>query len=98
MASDVNVSYAQMEAAAKQLINGHTEITARLSALKTLVDGLVQDGYVTDRSSKAFESAYQEFNKGVTQTIQGLEGMSKYLTSAAKAFGDTDGQLASALK
>ncbi|HEY3978582.1 MAG TPA: WXG100 family type VII secretion target [Streptosporangiaceae bacterium] len=98
MASDVNVSYAQMESAAKQLINGHQEITARLTSLKTLVDALVQDGYVTDRSSKAFEASYQEFNRGVTQTIQGLEGMSKYLTSAAQAFGDTDGSLANALK
>jgi WXG100 family type VII secretion target len=98
MASDVNVSYAQMESAAKQLINGHTEITARLTALKSLVDALVQDGYVTDRSSKAFEASYQEFNKGVTQTLQGLEGMSSYLTAAARAFGDTDGQLANALK
>jgi WXG100 family type VII secretion target len=87
-----------METAAKQLINGHTEITARLTSLKSMIDGLVQNGYVTDKSSHAFEASYTEFNKGVTQTIQGLEGMSKYLTAAAKAFGDTDSQLATALK
>ena len=87
---DVRVTYAEMESAAKQLITGHQEITTKLSALKTMVDGLVQNGYVTDSSSK--------FNKGVTQTIEGLEGMSKYLTAAAKAFGDTDSQLANALK
>jgi WXG100 family type VII secretion target len=98
MASDVNVTYAEMETAARQLIAGHQEITAKLTALKTMVDGLVRGGYVTDRSSKAFETSYTEFNKGVTQTIQGLEGMSKYLTAAAKAFGDTDSQLANALK
>jgi WXG100 family type VII secretion target len=98
MASDVNVSYDQMESAAKQLINGHQEITSRLTALKTLVDGLVNGGYVTDRSSKAFETSYQEFNKGINETLQGLEGMSKYLTAAAQAFGDTDSQLANALK
>lgn len=98
MASDVNVTYGEMETAAKQLISGHQEITSKLTALKTMVDGLVQGGYVTDRSSKAFEASYEEFNKGVTQTIQGLEGMSKYLTAAAKAFGDTDSQLANALK
>jgi WXG100 family type VII secretion target len=95
---DVRVTYAEMESAAKQLISGHQEITAKLSALKTMVDGLVQNGYVTDSSSKAFEASYSEFNKGVTQTIEGLEGMSKYLTAAAKAFGDTDSQLANALK
>ena len=98
MATDVNVTYAEMESAAKQLINGHQKITAELSALKTLVDGLVQNGYVTDKSSKQFEASYHEFNTGVTKTIQGLEGMSKYLTAAAKAFGDTDSQLAHALK
>jgi WXG100 family type VII secretion target len=95
---DVRVTYAEMESAAKQLITGHQEITTKLSALKTMVDGLVQNGYVTDSSSKAFEASYAEFNKGVTQTIEGLEGMSKYLTAAAKAFGDTDSQLANALK
>jgi WXG100 family type VII secretion target len=95
---DVRVTYAEMESAAKQLITGHQEITSKLSALKTMVDGLVQNGYVTDSSSKAFEASYSEFNKGVSQTIEGLEGMSKYLTAAAKAFGDTDSQLANALK
>jgi WXG100 family type VII secretion target len=96
--ADVRVTYAEMETAAKQLITGHQEITARLTSLKSMIDGLVQNGYVTDKSSHAFEASYTEFNKGVTQTIQGLEGMSKYLTAAAKAFGDTDSQLANALK
>jgi WXG100 family type VII secretion target len=96
--ADVRVTYAEMETAAKQLITGHQEITSRLTSLKTMVDGLVQNGYVTDKSSQAFETSYTEFNKGVTQTIEGLEGMSKYLTAAAKAFGDTDSQLANALK
>jgi WXG100 family type VII secretion target len=95
---NVNVTYAEMEAAAKQLTNGHTDISTRLSSLKTMVDGLVQGGYVTDSSSKAFESSYAEFNTGVTKTIEGLEGMAKYLSAAAKAFGDTDSQLANALK
>src|SRR6266487_7067170 len=96
--ADVRVTYAEMETAAKQLITGHQEITSRLTSLKTMVDGLVQNGYVTDKSSQAFEASYTEFNKGVTQTIEGLEGMSKYLSAAAKAFGDTDSQLANALK
>jgi len=30
--------------------------------------------------------------------IQGLNGMGQYLDSAAKAFGETDAQLAAALK
>ena len=68
--ADVRVTYAEMETAAKQLITGHQEITSRLTSLKTMVDGLVQNGYVTDKSSQAFETSYNEFNKGVTQTIE----------------------------
>jgi WXG100 family type VII secretion target len=87
-----------MDSAAKQLVNGQAEITARLTALKAMVDGLVQGGFVTDRASKQFEVSYTEFNHGVTQTIQGLQGMSQYLKAAVQAFGDTDSSLASALK
>jgi len=95
---DLAVTYADMDGAAKQLLSGHSDITAKLSQLKALIDNLVTGGYVTDSSSKVFEQSYTEFNTGVSQTLQGLEGMSSYLTAAAKAFSDTDTQLAKALK
>jgi WXG100 family type VII secretion target len=96
--ADLNVSYGDMDSAAKQLLAGHSDIVSRLSQLKSMIDGLVAGGYVTDASSKAFEQSYTEFNRGVTQTIQGLEGMSQFLTAAAKTFSDTDTSLAKALK
>jgi uncharacterized protein YukE len=53
---------------------------------------------VTDTSSKQFETSYTEFNTGATKMIQGLNGMGQFLDAAAKAFHETDTQLASALK
>ena len=70
-------------------------------ALTYTRDGSFQEdssGYVTDSSSKQFQASYEEFTAGATKMIAGLNGMSQYLNSAAKAFQETDSQLASALK
>jgi WXG100 family type VII secretion target len=87
-----------MQAAAKQLQAGEQQIESDLSRLKKLIDNLVAGGYITDQSSKQFETSYTEFNTGATKMIQGLNGMGQYLDAAAKAFQDTDTQLANALK
>jgi uncharacterized protein YukE len=66
--------------------------------LKKDIDALVAGGYVTDKSSKAFQSSYHEFNTGITKTLQGLDGMAKFLKGAASQMQQVDEQLASALK
>jgi WXG100 family type VII secretion target len=96
--ANVNVTYAEMESAAKQLQAGEAQIQGDLAKLKKLIDSLVQGGYVTDTSSKQFEASYTDFNTGATKMVTGLNGMGQYLDAAAKAFRDTDAQLASALK
>jgi WXG100 family type VII secretion target len=94
---NLNVTYGDMRDSATRLNNGEQDIETKLRELKTLVDGLVSGGYVTDQSSVAFGSSYQDFNEGATKTIQGLEGMSQYLTAAADALEQTDSELAKAL-
>jgi WXG100 family type VII secretion target len=95
--ANVNVTYQQMQDAASRLTNGRQEIDSMLGQLKSQIDQLVADGYVTDRSSKQFQSSYEEFNTGARNMIEGLDGMGKYLQTAAQTFQDADTQLASAL-
>jgi WXG100 family type VII secretion target len=95
---NVNVTYAEMQAAARQLQAGEQTISGDLTRLKRLVDQLVAGGYVTDSSSKHFQASYEQFNTGATRMIQGLTGMGQYLDAAVKAFTDTDTQLAASLK
>ncbi len=95
--ANMNVTYADMEAAANQLRNGQADIESRLQTLKGLVDSLVSGGYVTDRSSKAFEASYTEFNEGIRRTLEGLTGMSAYLVKASQALSQTDSELARSL-
>ena len=95
---NVNVTYADMQAAARQLQAGEQTIEGDLSRLKRLVDNLVAGGYVTDASSTQFEASYAQFSTGATKMIQGLTGMAQYLDAAVKAFGETDAQLAASLR
>ena len=95
---NMNVTYQDMHDAASRLSQGEDEIKSKLTQLKSLVDSLVSGGYVTDKSSVAFNNSYQEFNDGATKTIAGLTGMAQYLNSAAQALEQTDSDLANALK
>ena len=95
---NVNVTYAEMQGAATQLTSGEHQIKGDLTKLQTMINQLVQGGYVTDTSSKQFEASYTQFNTGATKMIQGLNGMGQYLDAAVKAFHETDTQLAASLK
>jgi WXG100 family type VII secretion target len=95
---NVNVTYAEMQSAARQLQAGEQTIEGDLTRLKRLVDNLVAGGYVTDASSKQFEASYTQFSTGATKMVQGLNGMGQYLDAAVKAFTETDTQLAASLK
>jgi WXG100 family type VII secretion target len=92
--ANVNVTYQDMRDAATKLRTGQTEITDKLQSLQKFVQDLVNGGYVTDRSSKQFDQSYSEFNSGATRTIEGLDGMAKFLESAAHAFEQADEELA----
>ncbi len=95
---DVNVTYAEMQAAARQLQAGEQTIEGDLSRLRRLVDNLVAGGYVTGASSAQFEASCAQFSAGAATMIQGLTGMAQYLDAAVKAFGQTDSQLAASLR
>src|SRR5712671_6616405 len=69
---NVNVTYTEMQAAARQLQAGEQTIEGDLARLKHLVDNLVAGGYVTDSSSKHFEASYTQFHAGANKMIQGL--------------------------
>ena len=96
--ANVNVTYTDMQDAARKLRDGQSSIETTLQQLKSQVDGLVAGGYVTDSSSKAFSGAYEEFNTGVTKVVAGLEGMGGYLDTAARTFQQADQELARALQ
>ncbi len=96
--ANLNVSYSDMTDAAGKLAAGKEELTSKLSELQTLVQNLVSSGFVTDASSGAFHDSYTQFTTGTKSAVDGLDGLSQYLTKAADALQNTDTQLANAIK
>ena len=97
MAANMNVTYEDMKASAGKLVAGQSQIEDLLKTLKNEIDNLVANGFVTDSASGQFQASYEEFNKGIGEAIQGLDGMAKYLTGAAGALSEVDQKLAQAL-
>ena len=95
--ANVTVTYDDLRTQSTQLRNGQRAIEDQLGQLKSQIANLVSSGYVTDKSSKAFDSTYSEFTTGATTTIAALEGLAGFLESAATALESTDAQLASSL-
>ncbi|MCX4972308.1 MULTISPECIES: WXG100 family type VII secretion target [unclassified Streptomyces] len=96
---DADLTYAEMEKEAGKLLKDmdrlHTELDTIDDRIKTLVDN---GGYTTQKGSSAFEESFKDFTKGAKKAMEGLEGMSKFLTSAKQAYEDLDDQLARSAK
>lgn len=95
---NVNLTYEDMQSAARQLQAAQQRIEDDLARARRLVGNLVAGGYVTDKSSRQFEASYAEFDAGATKMTSGMTQMGQYLDTAARAFGDTDTQLAASLR
>ena len=94
---NIRVSFEELHAQAARLESGREQITQLLVQLQGQIQQLVQSGYVTDRSSVAYQSAYEQFTHGAVQTLSGLEGLAHYLQQAAATLAEVDQQLAARL-
>ncbi len=94
----IKVSYEELGSGSKTLRDGQKELETILGRLQTYISGLVQDGFVTEKSSVAFDEVYGAYNKGAAETIAALEGLATFLDKTAEALGSTDDELAKALK
>ncbi|MBL0886558.1 WXG100 family type VII secretion target [Myceligenerans indicum] len=94
---NINVTFQEMEDAAARMQQEAADMQGKLDQLRSMVDNLVQDGYVTDKSSKRFDECYKDLDKGGKQLMEGLDGIGQYLKEAAGALRKTDEELANAL-
>ncbi|WP_243062369.1 WXG100 family type VII secretion target [Humibacter sp. RRB41] len=95
--ANMNVTYGDMTSAAGRLNSGKEDLVSKLNELQTLVNQLVTDGFVTDSASGAFHDSYTQFTTGATNAVNGLDGMSQFLTKAADTLQQTDSSLASSV-
>lgn len=96
--ASINVTYDQMTQAATDLSNGKDRIVDDLTRLRTMIDGLVANGFVTERASGTFQATYEKFTKGATTTVESLTELANFLRNAANALRETDEALNRAIQ
>ena len=96
--SNVNVSYEEMRGAAGQLRNGQEQMHSTLTELSSVINNLVQSGFVTDLASATYQDHYEQFTNGTRQAVDALESLASYLEQAADTLAATDSDLANAIQ
>ena len=96
--ANLNVTYEELRTAGHQLLAGKGDLDGRLLELKSYIDNLVSEGYVTSASSGAFQEQYAQFTTSAHTAVSALEGLSGYLGSAADALQQTDESLAASIR
>ncbi|EPJ41322.1 hypothetical protein STAFG_1612 [Streptomyces afghaniensis 772] len=74
MAKDLDITYQDMREAAKHVVKEKEKLQEKLEGLRKYINNLVQSGYVTKSSSKAFDENFDEFVQGTKTTLDGLDG------------------------
>ena len=95
--ADMNVTYSELKDAASKLLQGQSDIEAKLTELSTLVDHLTSSGFVTDHASGAFHDTFSTLQSNLKQAVDAYQGMASFLNGAAQAIEETDTQLASSI-
>jgi WXG100 family type VII secretion target len=96
--ANLNVTYGDLTTAAQQLVGGKDDLNTKLSELSNIVTNLTNHGFQAEHSSAAYADSYQKVTTGVRNAIDGLDGLSKFLTQAADALQQTDQGLANAIQ
>lgn len=96
--ANLNVTYDDLRDTAGRLNQGKEDMHSKLTELSNLIDTLTANGFQAERSSAAYRDSFEKFTSGTRTAIDGLEGLSKFLISAADTLQQTDEGLASAIQ
>ena len=96
--ANLNVTYDDLRQTSQRLKAGQDDLNQKLTELSGLVQELTANGFQAENSSAAYRDSFEQFRTGTTTAINGLEGLSNFLVSAADALQQTDEGLASGIR
>ncbi len=95
--ANLNVTYDDLRATAQHLLAGKDDLQQKLAELSNAVNTLTANGFQAEHSSAAYRDSFDQFTTGTRNAVDGLEGLSKFLVSAADALQQTDEGLAQSI-
>jgi WXG100 family type VII secretion target len=94
---NMNVTYGEMSDSATRMRNDKSDIDAKLSECKNIVQELTNSGFVTDQASGKFDEVHDEFLHSASTVMETLDQLSQWLDKAVEALRDVDTQMAGSL-
>ncbi len=88
--ANITLNYDDMRQEATALRSSEEQIKSELTALKSRVTNLVSAGFVTERSSGAFDARVDDFKRSADATISALSDLASQLEQIVQSFADTD--------
>ncbi|MBJ2121846.1 MULTISPECIES: WXG100 family type VII secretion target [Arthrobacter] len=85
------------ESTSSEMMNHFAELQAKLTVVRSKIDGLLAEGYRTPAAQQRFQPFFEEFARGFDQVNQSLEGIGQYVRNVGQAFNETDNQLGATL-
>lgn len=95
--STIKVTSEQLSSVASQLSSGSAEVENQLSSMKSQVSSLV-DADGGGAASDSFRDLWEKWHTGAGQLREALEGIHQMLSSAARAYEETEANLAQQLR
>ncbi|MFF2518256.1 WXG100 family type VII secretion target [Streptomyces sp. NPDC058086] len=90
MAAPIKIDQEDIEEAANWLRNQRETLQQGLQEADTKMASVIAAAYSTPGSETRFGPYWNEYNTGTRDAIQGLEGVSQFLSSVVRAFVDPD--------
>lgn len=91
--ANVNVTYQELEDAARYLLAGENDLKSKFADLKSRIDSLTSSGFVTDQASGQYSETYNTFTTNMNNAVSALDTLSNYLLQASQAMQNTDQHL-----
>ena len=88
-----HIDFEEVRRSAVQLKKAKEEVEGRLKTLKSMIDGLVTKGFVTEKATAKFQESYRQWDTGAKNVMAGLEGMSGFLEKAIAEHQQLDTKL-----
>ena len=95
--SSIRVTSEELQGVSAQLGRGSVEVAQQLGAMESQVRGLV-DAEWTGAASDAFRDLWDQWQRGARDLRDALDGIAQMLGQAARAYQDTEDQLAGQLR
>ncbi|MEU6843552.1 WXG100 family type VII secretion target [Streptomyces sp. NPDC046716] len=96
--TDIYADYDQVATTASTMSHKLADISHELANLETTVSGLLQDGLVLEKASKALQDSYDDFSRQLKESSQGIQSFADTFSKIAEGLAQADSDITTSVQ